>query len=506
MQQVTLPLLKCKFKGGLDKKGNDRHYANVQMNPNHKKGFSMKNSVIIVILFFCFFSFCFAWERAYGMPGYDCANSIIQTHDSCFVFVGSTCGGSQIYFVKIDGDGEIIFERSMGSGGVGPCGSLHEVIETSNGNYVAVGYIAASFGYTNYIFLIKFDDFGDTIWTKTYDLFEPLTGSYGYSVIEDSNNLFVAFGASHGAVSSSIGIMKTDSDGNVIRYNRLFTSHGVYPRFKMIELNNKFYFAAASDRECTYLYVFDQSCDSINRIHYDFYGFWANSLTRTSDNGICIAGNLATDEACTSCNAMLMKVDTLGSIEWHLTYDFGENSEFTSVKETPDKDFLCAGMSFLHTEKYIITLKNDSLGHEIWRTRNGVRGIQLNQEMNITYDESYILCGYSRVITCDSMGDAYVAKLDSLGSFSNISERQRDISTLNFTAFPNPFNSSCQIHASSANSIEIIDIIGRTVAQLKPDKSGNVVWKPSNNVNSGVFFVKIKTQNNTNCEKVLYLK
>lgn len=67
--------------------------------------------------------------------------------------------------------------------------------------------------------------------------------------------------------------------------------------------------------------------------------------------------------------------------------------------------------------------------------------------------------------------------------------------TLAISIFPNPFNSSCKIVAPEGSKVRIYDIQGRIVEDLSESFAAprnTEVWSPSNEIGSGVYFVRIE--------------
>jgi hypothetical protein len=68
---------------------------------------------------------------------------------------------------------------------------------------------------------------------------------------------------------------------------------------------------------------------------------------------------------------------------------------------------------------------------------------------------------------------------------------------------PNPFNSACKISTPDKSIVEIFDIAGRSVAELK---GGDQIWRPDNKLGSGVYLVRATIGTKTIEKRVVYLK
>ena len=118
--------------------------------------------------------------------------------------------------------------------------------------------------------------------------------------------------------------------------------------------------------------------------------------------------------------------------------------------------------------------------------------------------------GYDDILSDESLTGAintYWLNINS-GSSKIIPEN------IKLLAYPNPFNSSIHINFSLLKNeninLSIFDINGRLVEVLKEKKfekgRHNIFWESGNNINSGVYFVKLSSRNNIKTKKILYLK
>uniref|UniRef100_A0A7V3VTS5 PKD domain-containing protein n=1 Tax=candidate division WOR-3 bacterium TaxID=2052148 RepID=A0A7V3VTS5_UNCW3 len=103
------------------------------------------------------------WIREIGGSGDDYGYSIQKTMDNCYIIVGATtsygAGGSDVYLIKFDPSGAVIWERTYG-GNYDDYG--YEVKYKNDGGYIMVG-MTKPFGDEN-----KVDARGNILWTRTY--------------------------------------------------------------------------------------------------------------------------------------------------------------------------------------------------------------------------------------------------------------------------------------------------------------------------------------------------
>jgi len=103
------------------------------------------------------------WSKAYGGEEFEAGKSIAISNDGGYVFVGYTrsfgAGGEDLYLVKTDGVGELVWTKIFGGEFDD---SAQSIKSTADNGYVMTGY-TKSFG-TGFsdVYLIKTDDLGDS--------------------------------------------------------------------------------------------------------------------------------------------------------------------------------------------------------------------------------------------------------------------------------------------------------------------------------------------------------
>jgi hypothetical protein len=109
------------------------------------------------------------WEKTIGGGSDDVAYSIIQSSDGCYVIAGWTrsfwsfgAGSSDVYVVKLDSEGKVQWEKTIGGGSDDVA---YSIIQSSDGCYVIAGY-TASFVREGNFYIEKTGSFGDTCWSQ----------------------------------------------------------------------------------------------------------------------------------------------------------------------------------------------------------------------------------------------------------------------------------------------------------------------------------------------------
>jgi len=146
------------------------------------------------------------WERSYGGSGIDIAYDIALTEDGAYVITGHTIssdkevtnplGESDIWMIKIDKDGELLWDRTYGGTGFDLGQSVYPAKRGGyilSGNTKSVnGHVSESFG-ENDIWVLRTDDAGDMIWQHSFG------GSgldFGFDAIENDDKSVLLVGES----------------------------------------------------------------------------------------------------------------------------------------------------------------------------------------------------------------------------------------------------------------------------------------------------------------------
>ena len=151
-------------------------------------------------------------------------NSIKKTIDSCIILAGGTNPGSaaqhEAFLIKTDNNGNLIWSKtydgSMGHNGSISDASAQSVLPTSDGGVVALGITTANMAMNlRDVWLFKVNADGDTLWSHS---FGGGNDDYGMALANTSDGGFIigASTESYGNGGSDIWLIKTDANGNIV--------------------------------------------------------------------------------------------------------------------------------------------------------------------------------------------------------------------------------------------------------------------------------------------------
>lgn len=175
-------------------------------------------NITLIINFFLLFTSCRknsdSWLKTFGGKGKELGHSVAQTIDGGYIIVGRTDsfgkGKDDIYIVKANQQGQEQWTKTYGGVKFDMGFSVQEI---SDGGYIIVGS-TSSFGKGYYdVYLIKTDNSGNEIWSKTFGGKED---DWGFSVKETKDGGYIIAGctSSFGAGKDDIYLIKTDAEGN----------------------------------------------------------------------------------------------------------------------------------------------------------------------------------------------------------------------------------------------------------------------------------------------------
>jgi hypothetical protein len=358
------------------------------------------------------------WQNTIGGSGSDFFSSMVQTNDGGYIlggFSSSDISGDKTenclvnydyWILKIDSQGNIKWQKTIGGSGYD---YLHPVEKTNDGGYILGGYSNSNIsgnktenclGSSDY-WIVKIDSLGNIQWQNTiggggsdvlYSVKQTFDG--GYILGGNSNSNISGDKLENAIGGNDYWIVKTDSLGNIEWQNTIGGN--------------------LSDE--------------------------LKSMQQTIDGGYILGGNstsnISGDKLENSLGVndyWIVKIDSLGIIQWQNTIGGSTIDELSSIEQTVDQGYILGGSSLsdISGDKDenslglwdIWIVKIDSLGNIQWQNTIGGSGSDGLSSISNTIDGGYFLGGTSNSnISGDkienSLGilkDYWIIKTDSLG-------------------------------------------------------------------------------------------
>ena len=472
------------------------------------------------------------FETYYGGNEDDGGRAVQQTQDGGYIVAGYTrslgSGGDDLYWVKTDTSGVMMWWRVFGGSGDE---TGYSIEETQDGDYITAGYTSSSGAGGNDVLLIKTNASGGEIWSKTYGGSSSDVG-YFAEATQDGGYIIVGTTNSFGAGGEDVYLIKTNSSGNSV-WQKTYGDGGDDRGYQVHETQDGGYILAgySNSWDAGSFDVYLIKTNSAGSLTWEKTFGGSNSdagysIQETQDGGYIIAG-YSNSFGTSQIDVYLVKTDSTGAESWSRTYGGAIYDLGYSVQETQDGGYIIAGMteSFGAGDYDAYLIKTNSSGDVVWDMTYGGTGADRGYAVQETQDAGYIIAGVT-----DSFGaggiDVYLIKTDSNGSVGIGTDEPGSPDLPRSLAlsqnYPNPFNPlttiAFDIPGSAAGkahvTLDIYDVRGRRVRELVNSwvDPGNhhIVWDGRNDggrsVSSGIYLYTIRTESEELTRKMTLLK
>ena len=247
------------------------------------------------------------WQKTYGESETDWVASIIQTADGGYIMAGHTGpyippgyteppdGDFDVWVVKIDSSGNIIWQKTYGGEGSDEAWSIQQ---TPDNKFIVAGR-TNSFGVSYDFWVFKLDENGEVIWQKTYG---GNSTDFGHCIQKtlDNGYIMVGYTSSFGAGSADVWILKINETGDVI-WQKTYGGNGwdegnfiqQTPDGKYIVAGWTYSFGAGQND--IWLLKLDENGETMWQKTYGGsageINYWASTVLQALDDGYIMAGS-----------------------------------------------------------------------------------------------------------------------------------------------------------------------------------------------------------------------
>ena len=426
----------------------------------------MKRIILIGIFLFIFcasLTLNAQWARTYGGIDFDRAFFIQQTSDGGYVAAGYTASGgagiSDFWVLKLSLAGVIEWQHTYG-------GSKDDVAyavqETSDEGYIIAGNTYSFGAGESDYWILKLTSAGEVEWQYTYG---GIGDDTAYAIQETSDGGYIVAGYTHlfGAPASDSWVLKLNSEGD-IEWQHAYGGSGDDVAYSVQETSDEGYIVAGStqysdalEHDFWVLKLTSTGFYEWQRIYGGLGDDVAYYIRETSDEGYIVAGD--TDSfGVTESELWVLKLSSIGDIEWERIYGGSDNDYLTYIQETSDEGYVVTGntYSFGAGDSDILALKLSSGGDIEWQRTYGGSEEDVAYYIQETSDEGYIAAGYT-----DSFGagesDFLLLKLGSDGDIDPSCELvgSSDVTVQDTSAFDVNTYISPQLTGAVPQSTEI---------------------------------------------------
>ncbi len=507
--------------------------------------------ILSVLLFFqCFILNAqveIKWAKTYGGSYPDNAYSVQQTTDGGYIVVGRSLsnngdvsgnhGGYDFWMVKLDAQGDLTWQKSLGGNGADKASSVQQ---TSDGGYIIAGTSSSTTGDVtgnhggDDFWLAKTDNQGNLVWQKclggsgtdlAHSVQQTSDGGYIVAGSTSSNNGDVS--GNHNPTSPDYWVVKLDGQGNITWQKCLGGSGFEYAREIQQTTDGGYIVAGGSSysnngditepRGGTDYWVVKldgqgnitwQKC--LGGTGYQF----AFAIQQTSDGGYIVAGETTQIVADGDVSAGLgsgggdfwvVKIDGQGNVIWEKVIGGTGYERAHGVKQTADGGYIVTGYS---SSNDVDVSGNHGGQYDCWIVKLSsqgaiegqvcIGGTAIDESYSICQatDGAYIIAGRTNSSDGDIGGtngddDFLVTKVCINGCQSTaIKENIVDDS---FMLFPNPIYDKVTISRSDSFdevNIELLDITGRLIDTYVMYQGEHALIISTEQLKSGVYFLR----------------
>lgn len=318
-----------------------------------------------------------SWSKTYSGDHYDYGSCLRQTADNGFIICGGSSqtanGGGDAGLIKVDGDGNLKWQRAYG-GDKSDYG--HSVIEPLGGGYVMAGNTESFGNGSSDVYLIRTDADGNPQWEKTYG---GKDADEGLAMAQASDGGYIIAGStrSFGNGGSDIYLVKTNTRGDL-------------------------------QWEKTYGGTYDDV---------------ATAIEHARDGGYIISGHYGVGEG--QYEPYLLKIDALGNMQWDMKLDTVITGIAYQVRQTRDRGYIAAGYTTPSSgNSELLIFKTDNNGTVQWKKILNDYPIEKSYSIFQAPDGGYILAGIAGIANKSSTGgndakyEGLLVKTDSQGNVS----------------------------------------------------------------------------------------
>lgn len=355
------------------------------------------------------------WEQTCGGDYNDRAECLQQTSDGGYILAGGTYapsnGGSDFYLAKLDGQGNVLWQKNYGGAGDE---WAYSVRQTADGGYILVGDTNSTGAVGYDVYVVKTGSTGVMEWSKT---FGGAANDYGSGVALCAGGGYVVVGETYSySTSDAIYLVRLDAAGNV-KWGWYYGSSGTDWGYDVLQsADGGFVIAGGTNSfgaggEDVFLFKVDATGGTI--LWQKTFGGTgrdrAMAVCRTADGGYIVAGETSSYGAGGS-DLYLVKTGATGNKVWENYYGGSADDWGMSVCQTADGGYLAGGstLSFGAGGSDLYLVKTDAAGGLLWQQTLGGAGNDRGACAIETADSGYAIAGAT--VSPNGWTDAYLAK------------------------------------------------------------------------------------------------
>ena len=439
------------------------------------------------------------FERSYDYGYAEAANAVIQTADGGYLMAGRQ--GISIFYskallIKTDAYGMEQWHNLFWAGSDTYIRGVADVRDSIGEGYVLTGMHGKQ-GMGDNIFIARTDEYGDTLWLKTFGSVDYDSG-WSITSIPDTGYVIATTWGIHAK------LVRTDLVGDTV-WVRTFLPEGAdYAEFRSVSLDGEGGFYACGtahfpdlERQHT-LYVVRVDVDG-NLLWEQLFGGAEHdqgTAVATIPGGGAYAAGFTWSFGAGHYDMYLIKLTEDGDTLWSTTIGTDKEETASQVLALADGGAVLAGTAYAGVSpqgqyRFILArIEND--GELLWSEQFGRPDPQsmYNYGACLADDGGYLICGASHF-------EAHLIKTDPQGQVVGIDDPTTGSEAISL--YPNPASDACHLRfppswaAAGTVSMDVVNSIGATVLSTAVSPKQGTATIGVGHLGPGLYTIQLRT-------------
>lgn len=418
------------------------------------------------------------WTKSYGDSTYQAGYSVSPTFDGGYIIVGETGYQSgltsrNVWLLKTDQSGDTIWTKTYGGT---QDDRAYCVVQTVDSCYAVVGYSLSYSTSPLYedVWLFKTDINGDTLWAYTIDggpVHDRADRGLGLQQTIDGGFIISGYTCNENGFAD-VFLVKTDTAG-VVEWTQTYgeTTRVEYG-MAVEQTSDSGYVIGGFGHEFgsdfrVWILKTDYTGDTTWTRTYGSPGYTdCFSIRQTSDGGYIFTGETAYGAG--DGDLWLFKIGPNGDSLWAKTYGGINNDYGLAVRLTADNGFIITGSIYRSgSGRDVWLLKTDANGDTLWTRIWGGNEPDVGISVEQTPDFGYVITGRHQT---DGDNDIWLLKIEpDLSIEENGPSYPSKLSIMQIS--PNPFRNFTDITLQKTDNCSkpvliVYDVEGRKIKDL----------------------------------------
>ncbi|HEY8542872.1 MAG TPA: hypothetical protein VIL29_10850 [Pseudothermotoga sp.] len=357
------------------------------------------------------------WQKTFGGNNVDYGRCVLTINDG-FLAVGSTssygAGGFDIYVLKIDIHGNRLWHKTFG----GKADDFAFCVVKARGGYLIAGWTKSFGAGKSDVYILKIDEDGNKLWEKTYG---GPGDDYAYqTLVIDNGFVIVGSTRSFEGKASQAYVIKIDEEGEIV-WEKNYGMESDEGLFSIEKTADGYLAVGQSNKSGNFDAYFLWLSESGEMIKEEYrggpYEDFIYRIKRTVDGGYVAVG--ASESPQYNRNFYVVRLNNEGKLSWERIYHGPKPDVARCVLEMAD-GYLVFGSTNSYGAGYddFYLLKIDSKGEKLWSKTYGGKGFDVGYCIATIPVGGFIMIG-DTTSTGSGGFDIYILKIDELGGLSN---------------------------------------------------------------------------------------